>query len=484
MATTDYSPNSMGRVVQVIGPVVDVAFDSAELPEINTALLVTNPSINKREDNLTIEVAQHLGEHMVRCVAMDSTDGLIRGQAVKNTGAPISVPVGPEVLGRIMNVVGEPVDEAGPVKSAQRSPIHRSAPKFTDQAVNIEMFETGIKVIDLLAPYRRGGKIGLFGGAGVGKTVLIQELINNVAKKSGSYSVFAGVGERTREGNDLFHELGSAILFDGSTVLSKTALVFGQMNEPPGARQRVGLSALTVAEYFRDEERQDVLLFIDNIFRFTQAGSEVSALLGRIPSAVGYQPTLATEMGGLQERITSTKDGSITSVQAIYVPADDLTDPAPATSFAHLDATTVLSRAISELGIYPAVDPLDSTSRVLTARTVGQEHYDTARRVQETLQRYKSLQDIIAILGMDELSEEDKLTVNRARKLQRFLSQPFHVAEVFTGIPGKFVQIEDTVASFKAVVDGEYDHLPESAFYMVGGIEEAVAKAEKLAQEA
>jgi F-type H+-transporting ATPase subunit beta len=474
----------MGRVVQVIGPVVDVAFDSAELPEINTALLVTNPSIDKRDDNLTIEVAQHLGEHMVRCVAMDSTDGLIRGQSVKNTSAPISVPVGPEVLGRIMNVVGEPVDEAGPVKATKRSPIHRSAPKFTDQAVNVEMFETGIKVIDLLAPYRRGGKIGLFGGAGVGKTVLIQELINNVAKKSGSYSVFAGVGERTREGNDLFHELGSALLFDGSTVLSKTALVFGQMNEPPGARQRVGLSALTVAEYFRDEMKQDLLLFIDNIFRFTQAGSEVSALLGRIPSAVGYQPTLSTEMGGLQERITSTKDGSITSVQAIYVPADDLTDPAPATSFAHLDATTVLSRQIAELGIYPAVDPLDSTSRMLDPRVVGEEHYQIARDVQRVLQTYKSLQDIIAILGMDELSEEDRLTVARARKIQRFLSQPFHVAEVFTGSPGVFVNLEDTIKGFKGIVAGEYDEMPEASFYMVGTIEEAVDKARKMAAEA
>src|SRR5215467_13675649 len=484
MATTDYSPNSMGRVVQVIGPVVDVAFDSAELPEINTALLVTNPSIDKRDDNLTIEVAQHLGEHMVRCVAMDSTDGLIRGQSVKNTSAPISMPVGPEVLGRILNVVGEPVDEAGPVTATKRSPIHRPAPKFTDQSVNVEMFETGIKVVDLLAPYRRGGKIGLFGGAGVGKTVLIQELINNVAKKSGSYSVFAGVGERTREGNDLFYELAHAKLFDGSSVLSKTALVFGQMNEPPGARQRVGLAALTVAEYFRDVMKQDLLLFIDNIFRFTQAGSEVSALLGRIPSAVGYQPTLSTEMGGLQERITSTKDGSITSVQAIYVPADDLTDPAPATAFAHLDATTVLSRQISELGIYPAVDPLDSTSRILTPMVVGEEHYGVARQVQQILQRYKSLQDIIAILGMDELSEEDKLTVARARKIERFLSQPFHVAEVFTGAPGVFVELADTIRGFRGLCEGKYDHLPEAAFYMVGTIEQAVEKGKKLAAEA
>ena len=484
MATNDFSPNSMGRVVQVIGPVVDVAFDSAELPEINTALLLTNPSIDKREDNLTVEVAQHLGEHMVRCVAMDNTDGLIRGQAVKNTNAPISVPVGVEVLGRIMNVVGEPVDEAGPMKSTKRSPIHRSAPKFTDQSVAVEMFETGIKVIDLLAPYRRGGKIGLFGGAGVGKTVLIQELINNVAKKSGSYSVFAGVGERTREGNDLFHELAEAKLFDGSSVLSKTALVFGQMNEPPGARQRVALAALTVAEYFRDVEKQDLLLFVDNIFRFTQAGSEVSALLGRIPSAVGYQPTLSTEMGGLQERITSTKDGSITSVQAIYVPADDLTDPAPAASFAHLDATTVLSRDIAAQAIFPAVDPLDSTSRIMDPLVIGEEHYNVARRVQETLQAYKALKDIIAILGMDELSEEDKLTVARARKIAKFLAQPLHVAEQFTNMPGIFVSLEDTIRSFKAVVDGEFDHLPEAAFYNVGSIEDAVAKAEQLASEA
>jgi F-type H+-transporting ATPase subunit beta len=484
MATTDYSPNSMGRVVQVIGPVVDVAFDAAELPEINTALLVTNPAIDKREDNLTIEVAQHLGEHMVRCVAMDSTDGLVRGQTVKNTNGPITMPVGPEVLGRIMNVVGEPVDEAGPVKATKRSPIHRSAPKFTDQSVNVEMFETGIKVIDLLAPYRRGGKIGLFGGAGVGKTVLIQELINNVAKKSGSYSVFAGVGERTREGNDLFHELAGARLFDGSTVLSKTALVFGQMNEPPGARQRVGLSALTVAEYFRDVMKQDLLLFIDNIFRFTQAGSEVSALLGRIPSAVGYQPTLSTEMGGLQERITSTKDGSITSVQAIYVPADDLTDPAPATAFAHLDATTVLNRAITEKGIYPAVDPLDSTSTILTPAVVGERHYAVAREVQRILQRYKDLQDIIAILGMDELSEDDKLTVSRARKIEKFMGQPFHVATTFTGMEGIFCSREDTVRSFEEVLQGKCDDLPEQAFEMTGTIDDVRAKATELAKRA
>jgi len=485
MATTDYSPNSIGRVVQVIGPVVDVAFDSAELPEINTALLLTNPSIDKREDNLTVEVAQHLGEHTVRCVAMDNTDGLIRGQAVKNTSAPISVPVGVEVLGRIMNVVGVPVDEAGPIKGdGLRSPIHRSAPKFTDQSVSVEMFETGIKVIDLLAPYRKGGKIGLFGGAGVGKTVLIQELINNVAKKSGSYSVFAGVGERTREGNDLFHELAGATLFDGSSVLSKTALVFGQMNEPPGARQRVALSALTVAEYFRDIMKQDLLLFVDNIFRFTQAGSEVSALLGRIPSAVGYQPTLSTEMGGLQERITSTKDGSITSVQAIYVPADDLTDPAPATAFAHLDATTVLNRAITEKGIYPAVDPLDSTSTILTPAVVGDRHYAVAREVQRILQRYKDLQDIIAILGMDELSEDDKLTVSRARKIEKFMGQPFTVAQTFTGLDGIFVSREDTVRSFEEILQGKCDDLPEQAFEMTGTIDDVRAKAADLAKRA
>ena len=483
MATTDLSPNSMGRVVQVIGPVVDVAFDSAELPEINTALLLTNKSIDARSDNLTVEVAQHLGEHMVRCIAMDTTDGLVRGQSVKNTNGPISMPVGPEVLGRILNVIGEPVDEAGPVTAKQRSPIHRSAPKFTDQSVNVEMFETGIKVIDLLAPYRRGGKIGLFGGAGVGKTVLIQELINNVAKKSGSYSVFAGVGERTREGNDLFHELKEATLFDGSSVLSKTALVFGQMNEPPGARARVAISALTVAEYFRDVMKQDLLLFIDNIFRFTQAGSEMSALLGRIPSAVGYQPTLSTEMGGLQERITSTKDGSITSVQAIYVPADDLTDPAPATAFAHLDATTVLNRAITEKGIYPAVDPLDSTSTILTAAVVGDRHYKVAREVQRILQKYKNLQDIIAILGMDELSEDDKLTVSRARKIEKFFGQPFHVAETFTGRKGIFCSREDTVRSFEEVLAGKCDDLPEQAFEMTGTIDDVRANAAELAKK-
>ena len=473
-----------GKISQVIGAVVDVTFDG-DLPAILTALETDNNG-NRR----VLEVAQHLGENTVRTIAMDATEGLTRGQAVHSTGAQISVPVGPMTLGRIMNVIGEPIDERGPVGAAKRNPIHADAPLFIDQSTEAAILVTGIKVIDLLAPYARGGKIGLFGGAGVGKTVLIQELINNIAKGHGGVSVFAGVGERTREGNDLYHEFLDAGVIakdaDGNPTPegSKVALVFGQMNEPPGARARVALSGLTMAEYFRDEEGQDVLFFVDNIFRFTQAGSEVSALLGRIPSAVGYQPTLATDMGALQERITSTTKGSITSVQAIYVPADDLTDPAPAASFAHLDATTTLNRAISELGIYPAVDPLDSTSRVLSPAVVGQEHYDTARRVQETLQKYKSLQDIIAILGMDELSEEDKITVARARKLQRFLSQPFHVAEVFTGIPGKFVQVEDTVKSFKAVVDGEYDHLPEAAFYMVGGIDEAVEKAKKLAENA
>ena len=482
-ATTQTS-NLVGRVSQVIGAVVDVAFEG-DLPPILSALETDNGG-----QRLVLEVAQHLGENVVRTIAMDSTDGLTRGQVVNATGSQILVPVGPKTLGRIMNVIGEPIDERGPIGSDLFAPIHAEAPAFVDQSTEASILVTGIKVIDLLAPYAKGGKIGLFGGAGVGKTVLIQELINNIAKGHGGTSVFAGVGERTREGNDLYHEFLDAGVIakdaDGNPTPegSKVALVFGQMNEPPGARARVALSGLTQAEYFRDQEGQDVLFFIDNIFRFTQAGSEVSALLGRIPSAVGYQPTLATDMGTLQERITSTNKGSITSVQAIYVPADDLTDPAPATSFAHLDATTVLSRAISELGIYPAVDPLDSTSRVLTPTVVGQEHYETARAVQETLQRYKSLQDIIAILGMDELSEEDKLVVGRARKIQRFLSQPFHVAEVFTNIPGKFVQVEDTVRSFKAVVEGEYDHLPEAAFYMVGGIEEVVAKAEKLAQEA
>ena len=473
-----------GKISQVIGAVVDVRFEG-ELPAILTALETDNNG-----NRLVLEVAQHLGENTVRTIAMDSTEGLTRGQSVKSTGSQITVPVGPMTLGRIVNVIGEPIDERGPINTDMRMPIHADAPLFVDQSTEAAILITGIKVVDLLAPYARGGKIGLFGGAGVGKTVLIQELINNIAKGHGGVAVFAGVGERTREGNDLYHEFLEAGVIasdaDGNAIAegSKVALVFGQMNEPPGARARVALSGLTMAEYFRDQEGQDVLFFIDNIFRFTQAGSEVSALLGRIPSAVGYQPTLATDMGALQERITSTNKGSITSVQAIYVPADDLTDPAPATSFAHLDATTTLNRAISELGIYPAVDPLDSTSRVLTPAVVGQVHYDTARRVQETLQKYKSLQDIIAILGMDELSEEDKITVARARKLQKFLSQPFHVAEVFTGIPGKFVQIEDTVKSFKAVVDGEYDHLPEAAFYMVGGIDEAVEKAKKLAEEA
>ena len=466
-----------GRVTQVIGAVVDVQFDG-ELPEILTALELDNHG-----NRLVLEVAQHLGENTVRTIAMDSTEGMVRGAEVKNTGAPISVPVGPETLGRILNVIGEPVDELGPIVTKKRASIHQPAPAFVDQSTDQEILVTGIKVVDLLAPYAKGGKIGLFGGAGVGKTVIIMELINNIAKGHGGYSVFAGVGERTREGNDLYHEMiQSGVIQPGGE--SKAALVYGQMNEPPGARARVGLSGVTLAEYFRDEEGQDVLFFVDNIFRFTQAGSEVSALLGRIPSAVGYQPTLATDMGALQERITSTKKGSITSVQAIYVPADDLTDPAPATSFAHLDATTVLSRQIAELGIYPAVDPLDSTSRMLDPRIVGEEHYNVAREVQKVLQRYKSLQDIIAILGMDELSEEDKLIVARARKIQKFLSQPFHVAEVFTGFPGEFVNLEDTIKGFKGIVAGDYDHLPEAAFYMVGTIEQAVEKAEKLATEA
>jgi len=470
--------NNVGRVTQVLGAVIDVQFEG-ELPFIQNAL-----HTKMGDSTLVLEVAQELGERTVRCIAMDSTDGMVRGQEVVNTGAPISVPVGPKTLGRIMNVIGEPIDERGPVGETKRYPIHRAAPSFEDQSSSTEILVTGIKVVDLLAPYLKGGKIGLFGGAGVGKTVLIQELINNIAKGHGGVSVFAGVGERTREGNDLYHEMIDAGVIklndDGSTDGSKVALVYGQMNEPPGARARVALSGLSVAEYFRDEEGQDVLFFIDNIFRFTQAGAEVSALLGRIPSAVGYQPTLATDMGALQERITSTKKGSITSVQAIYVPADDLTDPAPATSFAHLDATTTLSRQIAELGIYPAVDPLDSTSRALEPRIVGEEHYLVAREVQRVLQTYKSLQDIIAILGMDELSEEDKLVVARARKIQRFLSQPFHVAEVFTGFPGVFVPIADTVRSFKAIVAGEYDHLPEAAFYMVGTIEDAVKKAESM----
>ncbi len=464
-----------GRITQVIGPVVDVEFEAGKLPEIYHALRVTNPSIDDREWNLVLEVAQHLGENTVRTIAMDATDGLVRGQDALDTGKQIVMPVGPKTLGRIMNVVGEPVDEAGPIGAELEWDIHRPAPEFTEQSTKVEAFETGIKVVDLLAPYARGGKIGLFGGAGVGKTVLIMELINNIAKQHGGYSVFAGVGERTREGNDLWHEMKE------SGVLDKAALVYGQMNEPPGARARVALSALTVAEYFRDEEGQDVLLFVDNIFRFTQAGSEVSALLGRIPSAVGYQPTLATEMGELQERITTTSKGSITSVQAIYVPADDLTDPAPATAFAHLDATTVLSRQIAELGIYPAVDPLDSTSRILDPQVIGDEHYKCARDVQYVLQRYKDLQDIIAILGMDELSEDDKLTVSRARKIQKFLSQPFFVAETFTGSPGKYVELKDTIKGFRDLVDGKYDDIPEQAFYLVGTIEEALEKAKKLA---
>ena len=466
--------NKSGKITQVIGAVVDVKFDE-NLPPILNALEVDNNGTR-----LVLEVAQHLGENTVRCIAMDATEGLVRNMDAIDTGAPITVPVGPETLGRIINVVGDAIDEKKPIKSKKSYPIHRPAPEFVEQATESEILETGIKVVDLLAPYAKGGKIGLFGGAGVGKTVLIMELINNVAKAHGGYSVFAGVGERTREGNDLYNEMieSSVIIPDGPG--SKAALVYGQMNEPPGARARVGLTGLTLAEYFRDEEGQDVLFFVDNIFRFTQAGSEVSALLGRIPSAVGYQPTLSTDMGALQERITTTTKGSITSVQAIYVPADDLTDPAPATSFAHLDATTVLSRQISEKGIYPAVDPLDSTSRMLDPRVVGEEHYETARSVQSILQQYKALQDIIAILGMDELSEEDKLTVARARRIERFLSQPFHVAEVFTGSPGKLVSLADTIKGFKGIVNGEYDHLPEAAFYMVGTIEEAVEKGAKL----
>jgi F-type H+/Na+-transporting ATPase subunit beta len=469
-----------GTISQVIGPVVDVEFPPGKLPELLSALRVTNPSLGKGEDNLVLEVAQHLGEGTVRAVAMDSTDGLVRGMSVKNTGAPISVPVGNACLGRILNVIGEPVDNGPVVKAGQYDPIHKAAPLFVDQSTKVEIFETGIKVIDLLAPYRKGGKIGLFGGAGVGKTVLIMELINNVAKAHGGVSCFAGVGERTREGNDLYYEMKESKLGSGESVLSKTALVYGQMNEPPGARARVALSALTIAEHFRDREGQDVLLFVDNIFRFTQAGSEVSALLGRIPSAVGYQPTLGTEMGALQERITSTTKGSITSVQAIYVPADDLTDPAPATAFAHLDATTVLSRAISEKGIYPAVDPLDSTSTMLEPSIIGQRHYDVARRVQSTLQRYKDLQDIIAILGMDELSEEDKQVVDRARKVERFLSQPFFVAQQFTGLEGKYVPLAETITAFEEILSGKYDDLPEQAFYLVGNLDEVKAKAKKI----
>ncbi|MBC7770104.1 MAG: F0F1 ATP synthase subunit beta [Phycisphaerales bacterium] len=467
-----------GRVAQVIGAVVDVEFDG-HLPDIYNALETMNG-----KNRLVLEVATHLGEGAVRTIAMDATDGLVRGQAVTDTGEPIAVPVGEETLGRILNVIGEPIDEAGPVKTTTRRAIHQPAPAFVDQKPVPEMLATGIKVVDLLCPYSKGGKIGLFGGAGVGKTVLIQELINNIAKAYGGYSVFAGVGERTREGNDLYHEMiESKVNVAGGGPGSRCALVFGQMNEPPGARARVALAGLTIAEHFRDQGK-DILFFVDNIFRFTQAGSEVSALLGRMPSAVGYQPTLATEMGQMQERITSTTKGSITSVQAIYVPADDLTDPAPATSFAHLDATTVLSRAISEKGIYPAVDPLDSSSRILDPNILGQEHYDVARAVQETLQRYKSLQDIIAILGMDELSEDDKLTVARARKIERFLSQPFHVAEAITNTPGLFVDNKDTIRGFKGLVEGQYDHLPEPAFYMVGGIEDAIAKAQRLAAEA
>lgn len=472
---------SHGKVLQVIGPVVDVSFEG-ELPEIYTALRVSNPSISDKAGNLVLEVAQHIGEHVVRTIAMDSTDGLVRGMAVENTGRGISVPVGKEVLGRIMNVIGEPVDEQGVVEAKERWEIHRPVPSFEEQAVSVENFETGIKVVDLLAPYQKGGKIGLFGGAGVGKTVFLMELINNVALKHGGYSVFTGVGERTREGNDLYWEMveSGVIKLGEDRDKSKVSLVYGQMNEPPGARARVALSGLTVAEYFREELHQDVLLFIDNIFRFTQAGSEVSALLGRIPSAVGYQPTLATEMGELQERITSTKNGSITSVQAIYVPADDLTDPAPATTFAHLDATTVLSRQLASAGIYPAVDPLASTSSLLDPHIVGEDHYNVARGVQSTLQRYSELQDIIAILGMDELSEEDRLTVNRARKIRYFLSQPFFMGEAFTGMKGKYVELKDTIRSFKELLSGKYDDLPEAAFHMVGNIDEAVEKAELL----
>ena len=467
---------NVGQITQVMGAVVDVEFEDSALPPIYNALQVTNPAISDKEWNLILEVAQHLGENTVRCIAMDSAEGLSRGLEVRDTGNVITVPVGGETLGRILNVVGEPVDEGVSLEHVKRSPIHRAAPAFVDQATEVKILETGIKVVDLLAPYPLGGKVGLFGGAGVGKTVILMELINNIAQEHGGYSVFGGVGERTREGNDLWLEMKE------SGVIDKTTLVYGQMNEPPGARARVGLSALTMAEYFRDEENRDVLLFIDNIFRFVQANSEVSTLLGRIPSAVGYQPTLSTDVGDLQERITSTKNGSITSVQAIYVPADDLTDPAPATTFAHLDATTVLSRQIAELGIYPAVDPLDSTSRMLDPNVIGEEHYTVARQVQEILQRYKDLQDIIAILGIDELSEEDKLTVARARKVQRFLSQPFHVAEQFTNFPGKYVQVKDTVRSFKELVEGQHDDLPEQAFYMVGTIEEATEKAKTLAE--
>ncbi len=462
---------SVGKVVQVIGPTVDVAFDPDKLPKLLNAIIIKD---EKGGINITVEAALHVGDNVVRCIAMSSTDGLVRGMAATDTGAPISVPVGEGGLGRIFNLLGEPIDQKGPANTTKRLPIHRASPPFSEQETEKQLFETGIKVVDLLAPYQRGGKVGLFGGAGVGKTVLIQELIRNIATQHGGFSVFAGVGERTREGNDLYHEMTE------SGVIAKTVMVFGQMNEPPGARLRVGLTGVTMAEYFRDEEGKDVLFFVDNIFRFTQAGSEVSALLGRMPSAVGYQPTLATEMGALQERITTTKKGSITSVQAIYVPADDLSDPAPATAFSHLDATTVLDRAISELGIYPAVDPLSSTSRILDPQVVGEEHYNVARAVQRVLQRYKDLQDIIAILGMDELSEEDKLSVQRARRIQRFLSQPFFVAEAFTGTPGKYVKLEDTVKSFRMIIDGKLDDLPEQAFYMKGGIEEVLEHAEKM----
>ncbi len=468
---------NVGTIRQVMGPVVDVEFQPGQLPEILTALLISNPAISDEEGNLVVEVAQHLGDNVVRTIAMDVTDGLRRGMPVKDTGAPITMPVGKAALGRVLNVVGRPVDGLGPVSQEKTRPIHRPAPKFTEQDVTVRVLETGVKVIDLLVPFPRGGKMGMFGGAGVGKTVIMMEMVHNIAMQHGGISVFAGVGERTREGNDLYHEMKD------SGVLPKAALVYGQMTEPPGARARVAISALTEAEYFRDEEGQDVLIFIDNIFRFTQAGSEVSALLGRMPSAVGYQPTLAVDLGALQERITSTDKGSITAVQCVYVPADDLTDPAPATTFAHLDGTVVLSRQIAELGIYPAVDPLDSTSRILDANFIGEDHYTTSRSVQKILQKYKELQDIIAILGMEELSDEDKITVGRARRIQRFLSQPFHVAETFTGMAGKYVKIEDTIRGFKEIVEGKHDDLPEQAFYMVGGIEEAVEKAQKMAAE-